>query len=705
MTVDQDIVLHQTVHGYRSGHELLQTSVRLAPDVQRTLLVQSDLSGPRLAAGFEEYASGYPLEAVGSYVLARTWYAPEMERPGCVWTHSLLIQFADLARLPAPSRLKGLFRRPLREKAYGRSQLPELVLSAVGGGEQPHPFSLDVATGALEALYGAAGSTAVLFAENSALFESLVMAIWSQQWPRLRRGFRFCSGALAAREQDGNAFDLLVAPLVLRSRLPRELPSATIVEDVARASPIATWVHAGVVDLCGGDSGLREFLWAYGADAVKPRESWKPLAETFELLQTERAGWDVAAERIVAVVGASFRASGDCGRLKLDLFGPDARFRSTGLTPSRVLLQIARTTHAAAFMEPELKLPEQARKLWTSDSGDATDLLQALVGAEPLNELGERILGALCDAVGPTAAMELETRHRGLLTVLVDRSPGLATSPALWRVPLDRQREFLDLLARKGQEHVRSSVGAMLAAGAREIAGDAARALGDDAAQAVLDAIDRSEDLLDEPLGAGWDDLLRRDARAVVSWLRRSPPSSARLSFAIAHLDPHSEAAASFPPQAWLAAASDGFGVMEPGVRTRCAGFVLAIGLRISTSEGAPLVALSYPDVYRAAASPRDDLPYDVWRWLSDDLPPLHWYRQWDRCERLSLGLADRFARPDWPLQEFLRAAREQDALRQALEMAREQRSSLGSRLRGELDRGALSVTADQRRIIESRRW
>ena len=198
---------------------------------------------------------------------------------------------------------------------------------------------------------------------------------------------------------------------------------------------------------------------------------------------------------------------------------------------------------------------------------------------------------------------------------------------------------------------------------------------------------------------------MRRDSRVVVGWLRRSPPSSARLAFAIAHLDPHGEAAASFPPHAWLAAASVGFGEMSPGVRTRCAGFVLAIGFRTPTAEGAPLVALSYPDVYRAAASTRDELPYDVWRWLSDDLPPLYWYRQWDRCERLSLGLADRFARPEWPLQEFLSAARDEDSLRQALEIARDKRSSLGSRLRSELARGALSVTPDQRRIIESRRW
>lgn len=81
-------VLHQTLHGYSDGHRLISSSLSLAGQDARTMQVMSDLSGPGVKPGVDGYLTGHPLEGVGKYVLARTWAAPEMPRPGCVWTHS-----------------------------------------------------------------------------------------------------------------------------------------------------------------------------------------------------------------------------------------------------------------------------------------------------------------------------------------------------------------------------------------------------------------------------------------------------------------------------------------------------------------------------------------------------------------------------------------------------------------------------------------
>ena len=40
---------------------------------------------------FVDYYTGYPLENGEKYVIAKTWYAYEMKRPGCVWTHSIVL--------------------------------------------------------------------------------------------------------------------------------------------------------------------------------------------------------------------------------------------------------------------------------------------------------------------------------------------------------------------------------------------------------------------------------------------------------------------------------------------------------------------------------------------------------------------------------------------------------------------------------------
>src|SRR6202000_2132953 len=38
--------------------------------------------------------------------------------------------------------------------------------------------------------------------------ESLVLSVWMQQWPKLRRGFRFCTFSLGDRSLGSEIFDL-----------------------------------------------------------------------------------------------------------------------------------------------------------------------------------------------------------------------------------------------------------------------------------------------------------------------------------------------------------------------------------------------------------------------------------------------------------------------------------------------------------------
>src|ERR1700726_1813340 len=104
--------VQQTVHGYFEGHRLLASSVRLPKDAERLVLLLSDLSGSTGGEQFDPYLTGYPVESAGYYALARTWPAPEMSRPGCVWTHTLLISEELLSGLIRPESLLDLFRRP-----------------------------------------------------------------------------------------------------------------------------------------------------------------------------------------------------------------------------------------------------------------------------------------------------------------------------------------------------------------------------------------------------------------------------------------------------------------------------------------------------------------------------------------------------------------------------------------------------------------
>src|ERR1700740_3131163 len=108
------IKIEQTLHGYEVGHQLLMSSTPLSSDAKQTLLVQSDLSGSNIDEYFKSYVTGYPIG--NYYAFSKTWYADEMPRPGCVWTQTLLIAFADLGKIPDLSELRKLFKRPIRDQ-------------------------------------------------------------------------------------------------------------------------------------------------------------------------------------------------------------------------------------------------------------------------------------------------------------------------------------------------------------------------------------------------------------------------------------------------------------------------------------------------------------------------------------------------------------------------------------------------------------
>src|SRR5215213_2341851 len=103
--------LDQALHGYENGHRLLAASAELVSADRRVLARQTDSPDAGRVAGWDALLTGHPLPS-GAFALSMTWPAPEMPRPGCVWTHTLLIDFADIAVIASLSDLDNLFRGP-----------------------------------------------------------------------------------------------------------------------------------------------------------------------------------------------------------------------------------------------------------------------------------------------------------------------------------------------------------------------------------------------------------------------------------------------------------------------------------------------------------------------------------------------------------------------------------------------------------------
>jgi hypothetical protein len=289
--------IDQALFGYADGHRQIASSIRLPSKDLYLLSSASDLaSGARLGEK-ESYLTGLQLPESRRYAFFRTWAAPEMPRPGCVWSHSLLLDSRAITSLPNFSELLALFRRPIGRDTsqYGES-LESMPSSSA------EPSSVPLIAGVIESYYAGRQATISSVREDPDEIERAILAVWSQQWPRLRAGFSFCTASLDERRRgESKDYDVQVA----RFGEPHS----------------SDWQHW--VSFAAGDAAkntvtpLRRFLWRYGRDLASSRRHYRMLVELFELsMDADEIPPDVAS-----TVFDSLPEPSDGALLKRDILG------------------------------------------------------------------------------------------------------------------------------------------------------------------------------------------------------------------------------------------------------------------------------------------------------------------------------------------------------------------------------------------------
>ena len=293
---DTNIEVHQAVHGYADGHRQLGISVKLQREDSKLLLILSDMAGGGAKPDANGYLTGFPLLESGYFALARTWAAQEMPRPGCVWTHTLLIRLVDLEMIEHLEGLNVHFRRPMGLGGLDEFRVP-LKLAATGLRHLPLSIgSWEAAI--LSELYGSPSKNIRVNRRGDSP-DKFILALWSQQWCRLRRSFRFCSFSARDDRSHGFEFDLQISPA---SPSRAEWQSYRTYEGESNGSVADDWLVTATNDLSEPNaSGLRSFFERVGSDIDHGREAFRPLCTLFDALEGQRQGRD-SVEKILVIL-------------------------------------------------------------------------------------------------------------------------------------------------------------------------------------------------------------------------------------------------------------------------------------------------------------------------------------------------------------------------------------------------------------------
>jgi hypothetical protein len=367
-------VIHQTLHGYADGHTLLAASCDLTAIEKKALLLLSDLSGQTGNKGFDSYLTGYPLPGKRYYALARTWDAPEMPRPGCVWTQTLLLALPLLTRIRNLSELNHLFERPKVGvvKPYSAVIPADRFNHTIFGSlysAKPSFYAIAYY------LYSKTKNAVVVPAESAAEYEEDILSIWSQQWPRLRRSFSFCTGSLSIRELDNKLFELQVVPDSYGSRLSRQQIENINVVDLSIKNKPTNWfkVYESIQP-----QQLQEFMYEYGSDIIGKRSKFAPLCLAYIILHSEQE-YSISFENLLSFFKQYFSSASEAKRLKLDLISKLIEATQDGEYQFiKVLLTSANTDVIPA---QEWNFSERIIQLWSDrkiSSNNVTNLLEEL---------------------------------------------------------------------------------------------------------------------------------------------------------------------------------------------------------------------------------------------------------------------------------------------------------------------------------------
>jgi GTPase-associated protein 1, N-terminal domain type 1 len=446
-------VAQQTLHGYRDGHRLLQASLRLPQADDLELLTQSDNSDAT-SRGFSEILAGYPLPSGQWYALSMTWPAPELERPGCVWTHTLLLDLETLVGVEEPAAITNAFRRPVEADRHRSGSYTEPLKLDPKLKQNPSvPQSLLPTT--LWALYEPprAGVNVQIPSLKPSVRRGLLLALWAQQWPELRMTFSFAEAPGTARRLGQRLFDIQVTERPNRSSWfasreddVRTVTGATNVEPPA-------WSQALAQDVVR-PGPLRRFLWIHGPETEADLKTLPVLAEVWVLLADLESADNVAA--LFGTLGTAFPEPEQAGTLKRALLrGEESEDLPAKIPEGAILAALVRGA-PQGFSLHDLALGRRAQNLVRSQpllAADAVDAIPLRGRSEAAEEIIDGFVAGLSDR---TLAKWPQGREETLAR-LVTLRPELATRPAVW-VRSDATSLWAAIRVRRPQLAVRRAI-------------------------------------------------------------------------------------------------------------------------------------------------------------------------------------------------------------------------------------------------------
>ena len=636
---------NQCLHGYREGHRLIKSSFELPSSTKIKMLRLSDLSGDRVVKGFESYYTGYPIEEISSFAFAKTWYAKEMPRPGCVWTHTIFIDYQYIKHIENLNPIIEHFKKP-EDSAFSKySEIIEIHRPKLK--KNKDTTNKDNFFKVLISALLTTSDQIFLIDEFSYERENYLFDSWLFQQPSLRKNFRFCTGSIKDRSNQSDIFDIQIVPKQNANSIQRNNVNSIIINTKEYENrDLNTFLEE--IDL--STKKFRKLIWEFGVDEVFDRTQSVGLTKILKFMNYDFLSSETIDDLIQLLI-EYFPTNKKAKKLKSFLLGKRSIIKFEDIDFLKILFE---KEAFELFSLDDLNLKDILKKGWSSNRNIIVRIVKQTLSSQ--NKLNEYIIKILCETLSLKDIIYLSKEIEGILPIFISHDPSLAITSEMWKFDFKVRLQMVDVLLQKDDIEIdewNTIFYTILELSDEKILDIILDKKGNLFLDFYMKGKFSSQDQFSSQSKAVIETFYRSNQKLVLNWIYENKNANIKdILFCISLLNPQNCELDKTSTETWKSIYNNIRFSSESCQEIPI--FILSIGFAQSKKSNCArlLINETFKNVYLLAE--KNKIDYRSWRIINSFLPSLNLFSDWDRCEKLRRALVYNFVNNNWEVDDLI---------------------------------------------------
>lgn len=619
----EDIYIEQFLYGYNNGHSLLATSMDGKLLQQKELDVLSDSSG---SGKFVDYITCFPLIQDGMYAFSKTWYADEMQRPGCVWTHILLISFADLGKINGRINISKLFSRPTGDdftKYRERIHCNE--------NDSIENTNIDYINYFLYTLLYS-GNRVIIGDDNSSRYEKAILNVLVRLPIEILQNFSICTKSFSNRYIEGELFSYQITEYATSNILRRDIKDASMYKNINDIDTYPLWVkYITNKMLANEEASIYKFCRMYGSiERTDIKELVKILYAVDEFKNK------IEFEKYIEMLMKLDKSEEFINKTYEMIFAEDDEVEMLFEQDSIIDYVLKNLLEKKQKIKIEKsKLNKYAAKIYSRKNKTHILDLFAKYIHNNLNSNGKYLVSEIIELMAIEDLELLFGMDLKICSVLVKKKPMFLLNKEIWGCDKEYQLEILGCVPKKISKK-KEIIECILTTSNEEIEEEVYECFGEVVLEVIVDCCKKGK--LTEYWINRWVPLLAKNQKIYLETIK-SVEDMLVIYTIMKFVDSYA-IEEYYELYEWVTVVGDNVEWFVNYQRDFCSLFMLPIIIRYNDYISCEMIHLVYDPIYEKLQ--KNILEYKYWKKIDKLLPEVPIEQSWDKCLRLRLAFKDK---------------------------------------------------------------